>query len=252
VKPFEHYAEFYDDLYAEKDYLAECSFIEACFARWGRQPRTILDLACGTGGHGIPLAQHGYRVTGVDASAPMLDRYRVRASKAGVHADLHQQRMEELDLGRTFDAAVCMFDAVGYLCENRQLAEFARRVRAHLTSGGVFIVDFWHAAALLRSHQQSRVREFDFRGGKGIRISSTHLDPARQVGTVEFHVLAFDGDRLVRDVREAHTLRYFLPQEMAFILQSAGLVVRCVCPAFDPDARVDLSTWHLVAVASVP
>jgi cyclopropane fatty-acyl-phospholipid synthase-like methyltransferase len=36
--------------------------------------RRILDLACGHGRHAIPLAQHGYQVTGQDLSAVFLNR----------------------------------------------------------------------------------------------------------------------------------------------------------------------------------
>ncbi len=50
------YANAYDSLYQDKDYEKECDFIEAIFEKNKRNPRTILDLGCGTGGHAIVLA----------------------------------------------------------------------------------------------------------------------------------------------------------------------------------------------------
>jgi len=53
---FNAYASSYDGLYRDKDYEAECDFLEQIFARYARAPiRTILDLGCGTGGHALAL-----------------------------------------------------------------------------------------------------------------------------------------------------------------------------------------------------
>ena len=39
----------------------------------------VLDIACGTGRIGIPLASQGYEVVGIDLSGPMLAHGRARA-----------------------------------------------------------------------------------------------------------------------------------------------------------------------------
>jgi predicted TPR repeat methyltransferase len=73
MTPFtENYANQYDRLYRDKDYAAECDFLETLFAQAATPVRRILDLGCGTGGHALPLAQRGLHVTGVDLSAGML------------------------------------------------------------------------------------------------------------------------------------------------------------------------------------
>jgi ubiquinone/menaquinone biosynthesis C-methylase UbiE len=38
--------------------------------------RRVLDVACGTGMHAIELARRGYKVVGMDLSAPMIERAR--------------------------------------------------------------------------------------------------------------------------------------------------------------------------------
>ena len=49
---FGSYAHFYDTLYQDKDYEAECDFPEQVLACCAQAPiRTILNLGCGTGGH---------------------------------------------------------------------------------------------------------------------------------------------------------------------------------------------------------
>ena len=51
---FQEYAKFYNDLYRDKDYAAECSFLADVFSTFSAEPvKTILDLGCGTGGHAL-------------------------------------------------------------------------------------------------------------------------------------------------------------------------------------------------------
>jgi SAM-dependent methyltransferase len=246
---FEDYARYYDIYYASKDYDGECDFIEAGLLRFGQRPKTILDLACGTGNHGLRLAARGYQMCGVDGSAAMLAQYRRKAEARGFTVELHEQDMRRLELGRRFDAVICMFDAIDYLPDNADLMTFLRRVRDHLKPGGLFLFDFWHAAPILRGHDPVRVREFPVDGGRILRISTTTLDIARQVANVEFRVLVFEGNRLVAEFAEVHPMRYFQAQEMTFMLQATGWQVRHLCPAFDLDGAIDENAWHLVAIA---
>ena len=67
------YASAYDDLYADKGYEVECDLLEAVSAEHADgSTRSVLDLACRTGGHACLLAQRGYEVAGVNASTGML------------------------------------------------------------------------------------------------------------------------------------------------------------------------------------
>ena len=155
---FEDYAKYYDIYYAGKDYDRECDFIEAAFARFGQKPLTVLDLACGTGNHGLRLAERGYEVCGVDLSEAMLSRYRSKAESRGLSVELHQQDLRSLDLGRQFDAVICMFDAIDYLPDNSDLTAALQRICTHLRPQGVFLFDFWHGVPILRGHDPVRVR----------------------------------------------------------------------------------------------
>src|SRR3972149_2551514 len=91
-----------------------------------------------------PPGDGGYRVRGVDASSGMLRvaraKARGRANPAFVRAD-----MRRFDLGRTFDAIVCMDGAYTHLLTERDLLAHLRRVRRHLVPGGVYVFEFAQA-----------------------------------------------------------------------------------------------------------
>lgn len=248
---FAGYAQYYDRFYQGKDYAGECDFIEAAAERYSRRPGTVLDLACGTGNHGLLLAQRGYSVTGVDRSASMLVELRAKAKRLGISLSLHQQDLRNLRLEGCFDLAICMFDAVGYLTTNADLRSFFTPLVERIQPGGLLIFDFWHAQPMLRAHEPVRVREFPLPdGGRIVRTSTTTLFPERQMAEVCFHVQVFDGDRRVDELTEVHPVRYFLPQEVAFILEATGWRLLRMCPAFELDAPVSGEDWHLVAIAT--
>lgn len=92
------YANVYDYLYQDKDYEKECDFVEEIFKKRGKRVKTILDLGCGTGGHAIVFAKHGYKVTGIDRSEEMLKTARRKARKAGLKINFHRSSIQDLKL----------------------------------------------------------------------------------------------------------------------------------------------------------
>ena len=71
-EPYETLAGAYDGLTTDVDYAAVLQFFETVLQRAGHSPKTVLDLACGTGSMSVLLAERGYRVTGADISEEML------------------------------------------------------------------------------------------------------------------------------------------------------------------------------------
>ena len=70
-EPYETLAGAYDGLTTDVDYAAVLQFFETVLQRAGHSPKTVLDLACGTGSMSVLLAERGYRVIGADISEEM-------------------------------------------------------------------------------------------------------------------------------------------------------------------------------------
>lgn len=247
---FERYAEYYDLFYAGKNYESECDFLEAAWAQFGQRPRSVLDLAGGTGSHGVVLARRGYEITGLDRAPGMLSRYAQKAQKRGLSVQLHQGDLRDFALGQKFDAIVCLFDAACYLTENADLRAFFARVREHLNPGGTLIFDVWHAPPLLRAHDPVRVREVSQNNLRALRVSTTTLHTGNQLANVEFQLLAWRDGTLEADFSETHTLRYFSARELSFIVESCGFQVRALCPAWRLQDAPSGDDWHLAVVAT--
>lgn len=135
---FKQIAEHYDDLMAGVPYRLWVKYLEGLLHRFDYHPKTILDVACGTGNVSELLAEAGYDVVGIDIAADMIE---VAKSK-GSRVEYHTQDVAELDLGgRKFDLAISLFDSLNYITDLSRLAEGIRRVGEHVVDGGLFIFD---------------------------------------------------------------------------------------------------------------
>jgi ubiquinone/menaquinone biosynthesis C-methylase UbiE len=245
------HAGLYDLFYADKSYEEEAAFVANRLKEAGiSPPARLLELACGTARHAIAFEKMGFNVVGVDSSSDMLVCAQTRCNAIGSKVELVHQDMISLDIpGAPVDAATCLFDSIGYLQTNEAIGRALLAIRRHLRVGGALVLEFWHAAAMLRGYDPVRVRRWQVDGREVIRISETSLDPARQLAHVAYDILELREGELVSRIRETQTNRYFLVQEMESLLQHAGFeVLRCY-DGFSNDTAVGLNTWHVVTIA---
>lgn len=134
MEGYESWAPFYDAM--REDAAGAASYVRGLIERHRPAAETLLELGCGTGSVLEHLAAD-YKVTGVDLAPGML---RIASTKVP-HARLVQADMTTLELGETFDAVVCVADAINHLRPFAKWELLFARAREHLSDGGVFIVD---------------------------------------------------------------------------------------------------------------
>ena len=134
-------ASSYDRLTNDVDYRAVVEFYEELLDREGLQPRTAVDLACGTGSVALLLAEKGLQVTAVDMSEDMLCEASQKAVEAEASVRFVCQKLQELWLPRAVDLAVCALDSMDYITDPADCEEAIKRVYKALNPGGCFIFD---------------------------------------------------------------------------------------------------------------
>ena len=135
---FDQSAEFYDALYAWKDYPAEAARLHEIIESRAPAAATLLDVACGTGHH-LEHLRAWYSVEGVDIEPSLLEVARGRLP--GV--PLHMGDMRHFNLGRQFDVITCLFSSIGYMQTPVDLLHALVNMAGHLAEGGVLIVEPW-------------------------------------------------------------------------------------------------------------
>ncbi|MBC7232370.1 MAG: class I SAM-dependent methyltransferase [Chloroflexi bacterium] len=244
------YANYYDLLYKDKDYEAECDFLEQIFERFcNRRPRTVLDVGCGTGGHAIPLARRGYEVTGIDVSEAMIAIARQKAEREGLSITFHVTKMENLELDQRFDVVISMFNAINYVISDEGLREIFTNIHRHLTSDGLFLFDFRNGITSLRSYSPLRIKWAEDGRLRLLRISETKLDAMEHLFYTTYKCLVFEGDRLVKEFQDEHIVRYLFPREVKHFLSETGFELLWMCPFLELDKPASEEDWNIMVIA---
>ena len=134
-------ARFFDADYA--DYIDDLPLLEAYAQRTGGP---LLELGCGTGRLLIPLAEAGYRVTGVDLSPEMLRiaqrQGRGRRCGRARHAD--RGRLRRRAAGRRLPPGVRRDEHLPAPGHTGTPTAALRHWREHLAPGGLLLIDIFH------------------------------------------------------------------------------------------------------------
>lgn len=245
------HADLYDLFYADKSYDAEADFVVEKLKCCGvHPPARVLEIACGTGRHALRLESHGYQIVATDYSQDMLRAAHQRASNEQSKVDFRFADMREISFSDPpFDAAVCLFDSIGYVQTNESIAKTLRGIGRNVKPDGYFVFEFWHAAAMLKDFDPLRVRRWHTESGEVLRISETQLDPAKQLSHVNYTIYELNAAGTYQTLKETQTNRYFLMQEMAALLSLGGWNLKNCFAGYTENQVIDESIWHIVAVA---
>ena len=249
---FGGYARYYDLLYRDKDYRGETEFVERVIRAHVPDPRRILELGCGTGVHGIMLAERGYDVVGMDISEEMLDIAARRVAGLPpeiakrmrfVLGDVRGARVE----GR-FDAVLALFHVLSYQLTNDDLNAVFSGVKARLAPDGVFIFDCWYGPAVLTDRPATRVKRLADENTIVTRIAVPTLHPNLNRVDVQYQLFVKDlRTEKVEEISETHRMRYLFHPELELLAENAGL--RIVSGgAWMSDREPDCSTWYVYYV----
>lgn len=230
---FRRTAHIYDLIYeaSGKDYAAEAREVDGQVRSRNPTARSLLDVACGTGGH-LRHLRELYEVVGVDIDPAMLAE--ARAHLPGVA--LVEADMRGLMVGRRFDAVVCLFSSIGYMASTEELATAVAAMAAHLSPGGVLIVDGWVRPDAWVEPGKTHVEVAETEDLKVVRIGRSQRDGAHT--RLEMHHLVAGLDRIDHIVEE-HVLTLFSDDQYRAAFAAAGLKVETVdSPMPDRDRYI--------------
>ena len=210
----------------------------------------VLELGCGTGRIAVPIAKDGITLTGVDRSAPMLDRARRRAARARLGQRLALVRADIRHLpfrDRRFGLVMAPYGILQSLVRERDLMAVLASVHRVLARGGRFGIDLVPDLPKWAEYEGRRTLS----GAMGTRTRVSLVETVRQdrpKGLTIFdqrYTAARDGRRRVYEF--TLTFRTLSIPAMARRLERAGFVVDAVLGDYRGgpwDARAD--AWVLL------
>jgi ubiquinone/menaquinone biosynthesis C-methylase UbiE len=209
-------AEYYDLLYAHKDYAREVVKLKKLIVKYKRsQGRELLDVACGTGRH-LAHLRRDFQCTGVDINQHILDVARRNVKDVVfLNAD-----MTTLNLGKTFDVITCLFSSIGYVRTEANLRNTIQNLTKHLKTGGIALIEPWFTRAAYHVGSP-HITTHD---GEHVKIARVAVSQAKgNLSIIDMHYLIAEQDKPVKHFLDRHELGLFETDEVLCIMKETGL-----------------------------
>ena len=214
-------------LYSRGDYprFSErmAALLPPILKKFGAEPRSVLDVACGEGSFAVAMAGRGFQVTGVDRSLEMLELARRKATEADYWIEVLEQDMRALSLERRFDLATCWFDSLNYLLSMDDLKACCEGVHRALNPGSLFIFDM-NTVYGLGVIWQKRPCEVCQDNPEVFEVHRKAYDFETNIATMRITGFMKAGDTWAR-VEEEHRERGYSLGEIHSALRASGFTV---------------------------
>jgi ubiquinone/menaquinone biosynthesis C-methylase UbiE len=186
----------------------------------GYQPKSILDLACGTGTFAIEIAKLGIETTGVDISSRMLSIAKKKAKEEKVSIRWLHQDMMNLKLNQKVDMCTCWFDSLNYMLERDDLSVVFQKVQNALQPGGYFIFDMNTIYGLIENWNRfpSYVPQDN---AKCFEVHQPSYDYETNIASMKITGFIKEGDAWKR-IQEIHREKAYTLQEIRETFREAG------------------------------
>lgn len=130
----------YDELMDDIDYENWYLYIESIFRKFHKEPRKILEMACGTGNLSYYLGKNGYDLTCFDLSNEMLSIAYNKLKKFN-NVKIINQNMIDFAINKRFDAIISICDSINYILDEKDLLATFTNVKEHMDKDSIFIFD---------------------------------------------------------------------------------------------------------------
>ncbi len=216
---YREFAQYYDLLYAQKDYVREAAKLEKFIAKYKQSKgNSLLDVACGTGHH-IKHLKGQFQCTGLDANQGILDIAKQNVKDvAFVNAD-----MTTLNLGKTFDVITCLFSSIGYVKTLPKLRKTIRNFAKHLKTGGIVLIEPWFTKATYHAGSP-HVTTYD---GKDLKVARLAVSQVKgDISVIDMHYLIAERGKAVKHFVDRHEMGLFETDQTLQFMKEAGLNAR--------------------------
>lgn len=215
---YTYLAQFYDQLIGV-DYHKWVTYLEQTWQKFDISPQEILELACGTGGITIPLAQKGYRLTAVDRSAAMLAQAHKKAAASKVEVTFINHTMEDIRIKNLFDVVICCCDALNYVTQKDDLLLFFRNAYRHTKHGGILLFDLNSEKKLRELYgNQTYAETFE----DYAYYWQNHFDEEQKICQMDLTFFIKSDTESYYRVSEQHFEKLWQPQEIYTSLRACG------------------------------
>lgn len=242
------YAQYYDLLYSDKDYISEAAYVHQLIKRYATSATKLLNLGCGTGIHDYALAHLGYNITGVDMSSEMIS-LATRNIPTALNRGLNflEGDIRKIELNTTFDVVISLFHVISYQVTNNDLRQVIDVSHRHLDADGLFIFDCWYGPGVLTDPPTIRSKNMSNDKIDVGRLAEPVLNSIKNTVDVNYTIrITPRGSNDVITIKEKHIMRYLFVQEIELLIEKKFKLLNVY--NWLSDKEPDTSCWNAVFI----
>jgi len=199
----------------------------------GIEPKTSMDLACGTGILCQLLHDSGIAASGMDFSSGMIKI--ARQGNPEIHYDVADMITYCPD--KAFDLVTCTGDAINHIPALSDVEKIFQNVWRYTSPGGYFIFD------ILNEHEVSTSEPFEMDFSEQVRVWFQMTRPGEK--QVNLKVRVFENGQLSFEENIRETIHD--PEVICGLLKKSGFeVLKCADRLLDDGNHG--TTWFVIAI----
>ncbi len=245
-KIFNLYAEYYDLIYKNKNYLRESNYIHKML-KLHHSKNNILEIGCGTGTHSICLSRYNYKIFGIDISDRMI---KIANKKIYNKRKLKFKTQDVLKFSHKnkFDAAISLFHVINYITTKKKIIKAFKNINNSLKSNGLFLFDFWYAPAVRKNKLLKRTKLFKNKNFDIIRVVTPKIF-SKNITKVNIKMSLVDKkNKKEKLFFENHKMRYYEIDELKKILKLSGFNILNTYEWLK-KSKLNIDTWSGLIIA---
>lgn len=215
---YKDFAFLYDRLMIDIDYEKWYSYIKETLIRFGKNPKSILEMACGTGNLSYYFAKDGFDLTCFDVSSDMLSIAYNKLRKFK-NVTILKQNMVDFYINKKFDGVFSICDSINYIIYKDELLKTFKNVKNHLSKEGIFIFDinsYYKLKEVISNNTFIEDKEDIF------YIWQNYFDEKNSISEFYLTFFVMEEKDYYRRFDEEHMQKAYKTDEIAELLELAG------------------------------
>jgi SAM-dependent methyltransferase len=189
------FVQFYDDIYADKDYAKDIRDFQALSELERIERPRILEIGAGTGNQTVRLAGLVRELVSVEIDPDFAEMLATKVEAAALgNVAIATCPLDQVRAG-DFDAAAAFFHVLNYVGD---LGAFAAALASRLRPGAWFVADLWNRDAVYRDPPRAETRIKTARRGPVTQTIEPTVDRARHRVRLHYDIAVDLGGETVR------------------------------------------------------
>ena len=212
--------DWYDRLASGRS--ADTAYYEAILQERGG---CTLELACGTGRMLIPFREKGMDVNGMDLSGDMLALCRRKLEERGLSADLFEQNLAHMDIGREYRTVFISGSSFQHIPGLDDAQSALNGIYRHLEPDGLFVADLTTPWQQIRFGQEGVLQVAGTATHENERLvcrECGQFDILGQMKTGHYTYEFYRDGVLTQTIYADLALRWYGVHEFVLMLEHAG------------------------------